>query len=45
VPDPIVAGGLAFSLGDVAVVGGVVLLAPIALAFAVRNRARLFEPI
>jgi hypothetical protein len=45
VPDPIVAGGLAFSLGDVAVLGGLVLLVPGALVFAVRNRARLFEPI
>jgi hypothetical protein len=45
VPDPIVAGGLAFSLGDVAVLGGLVLLLPGALVFAVRNRARLFEPI
>jgi|SRR5215218_1835102 hypothetical protein len=45
VPDPIVAGGLAFSLGDVAVLGGLVLLLPGAFVFAVRNRARLFEPI
>ena len=45
VPDPIVAGGLAFSLGDVAVLGGLVLLLPGGFVFAVRNRARLFEPI
>jgi hypothetical protein len=45
VPDPIVAGGLAFSLGDVAVGVGLVLLIPAALAFTRRNRGRLFEPI
>jgi lipoprotein signal peptidase len=45
VPDPIVAGGLAFSLGDVAVAVGLLLLIPITLAFTRRNRARLFEPI
>ena len=45
VPDVIVAGGLAFSLGDVAVLGGLIVLAPFALVFALRNRARLFEPI
>ena len=45
VPDTIVAGGLAFSLGDVAVGIGLVLLVPVALLFARRNRARLLEPI
>ena len=45
VPDPIVAGGLAFSLGDVAVGVGLVLLVPATLAFTRRNRGRLFEPI
>ena len=45
VPDPIVAGGLAFSLGDIAVAVGLLLLIPITLAFTRRNRARLFEPI
>jgi lipoprotein signal peptidase len=45
VPDTIVAGGLAFSLGDVAVGVGLVLLIPATLAFARRNKERLFEPI
>jgi hypothetical protein len=44
VPDAMVAGRVAFSLGDVAVIGGLVMLLPGALVFAVRNRARL-EPI
>jgi len=44
VPDPIVAGGLAFSFGDVAVLGGLVLLTPFAVLFARRNRNRLFQP-
>ena len=45
VPDPIVAGGLAFSLGDVAVGLGLLLLVPATFAFVRRNRARLFEPV
>jgi hypothetical protein len=45
VPDPLMAGGLAFSVGDVAVLGGLILLLPTAVAFALRNRGRLFEPI
>jgi lipoprotein signal peptidase len=45
VPDPVVAGGLAFNLGDAAVALGVVLLIPAALAFAARNRERLFDPV
>ena len=45
VPDAIVVGRVAFSLGDVAVIGGLLMLLPAALVFAVRNRARLFEPI
>ncbi|HEY7149685.1 MAG TPA: hypothetical protein VH420_09600 [Gaiellaceae bacterium] len=44
VPDPIVAGGLAFSLGDVAVGLGLALLVPATLVFAARNRSRLLEP-
>jgi hypothetical protein len=44
VPDPIVAGGLAFSFGDVAVLGGLVLLTPFAVLYARRNRSRLLEP-
>jgi len=45
VPDPIVAGGVAFNLADVAVVAGFALLLPAILVFAARNRERLFEPI
>lgn len=45
VPDPIVAAGIAFNVADVAVVTGFALLLPAVLVFAVRNRARLFEPI
>jgi hypothetical protein len=40
VPDPILAGGLAFSLGDVAVLVGFALLIPAVLVFRTR-RARL----
>jgi lipoprotein signal peptidase len=45
VPDTIVAGGLAFSLGDVAVGIGLLLLVPAGLIFARRNRGRLFAPL
>lgn len=45
VPDPIVAAGLAFSLGDVAVAVGLLLLVPAAVVFARRNRGRLFAPL
>jgi lipoprotein signal peptidase len=45
VPDPIVAGGVAFNVADVAVMAGFTLLIPATLVFAVRNRARLFEPV
>jgi hypothetical protein len=45
VPDPIVAGGLAFSIGDVAVGLGLLLLIPATFAFARRNKARLFQPL
>src|SRR5215203_5672464 len=41
VPDTLVAGGLAFSIGDVAIGVGLLLLAPAALVFARRNRGRL----
>lgn len=44
VPDPIVAKGLAFSVGDVAVVGGLIMLVP-ALVVVVRSKGRLFQPI
>jgi hypothetical protein len=39
VPDPIVAGGLAFTLGDVAVAVGFALLIPAVLVFRMRKRA------
>jgi hypothetical protein len=45
VPDPIVAVGLAFSVGDLGVGLGLLLLLPVALAFALRNRDRLTEPV
>ena len=45
VPDAIVVGRVAFSVADVAVVCGLALLLPAALVYALRNRARLFEPI
>jgi lipoprotein signal peptidase len=45
VPDPIVAGGVAFNVADAAVVVGFALLLPATLVFAVRNRKRLFEPV
>ena len=44
VPDPILAGGLAFSLGDVAVVVGFALLIPAVFVFRARCRAHLAEP-
>jgi lipoprotein signal peptidase len=45
VPNPIVVDGLAFNVADVSVALGLVLLLPAMIAFAVRNRARLFEPV
>ena len=45
VPDPLVAGGVAFSVGDVAVGFGIVLLIPATVIFALQNRERLFEPV
>jgi lipoprotein signal peptidase len=45
VPNPIVAGGVAFNVADVAVLIGFGLLLPTILVFAVRNRERLFEPV
>lgn len=45
VPDPIVAGELAFNVADAAVAAGVALLVPATVVFALRNRARLFEPV
>ena len=45
VPNPIVVDGLAFNVADVSVAVGLVLLLPVLIAFAVRNRERLFEPV
>jgi len=45
VPDPIVAGGIAFNVADVSAVLGLMLLVPAILVFTVRNRDRLFEPL
>jgi lipoprotein signal peptidase len=45
VPDPLVAAGVAFSLADVAVAVGLVLVLATTAVFAARNRARLRDPI
>jgi lipoprotein signal peptidase len=45
VPDPIVAGGYAFNVADVAVAVGFVSLFPATFLFALQNRQRLFEPV
>jgi len=45
VPDTLVAGGLAFSVGDIAVGVGLLLLVPAAAVFAHRNRGRLVDPL
>ena len=45
VPDPIVAGGVAFNVADVAVAVGFVLLLPATALFGLKNRERLFEPV
>ena len=45
VPDPLVAAGIAFNLGDVAVTGGLVLVIATSVVFAAQNRARLREPV
>jgi lipoprotein signal peptidase len=45
VPDPIIAGDVAFNLADLAVALGFVLLLPAAAVFALQNRKRLFEPV
>lgn len=45
VPDPIVVARVAFSIGDVGVGAGLVLVVVATGAFAVRNRARLREPV
>lgn len=45
VPDPLVHGGIAFNLADVAIAGGDALLVVSALLHAWTNRARLSEPV
>ena len=45
VPDPLVHGGIAFNLADVAIAGGDALLLVAALLHAWTNRARLSEPV
>jgi len=44
VPDPIVAGEIAFNLADVSAVLGLALFIPAIFVFAFQNRERLFEP-
>ena len=45
VPDPLVAGGIAFSLGDVAIGVGLALVTVVAVRFASENRSRWREPV
>jgi hypothetical protein len=45
VPDTVVFGSLAFSLGDLAVGIGLLMLVPFGLVFARRNRERLLKPL
>ena len=45
VPDPIVAGRIAFNVADVAVGVGLLLVVATTVVFAVRNRSRLREPV
>jgi lipoprotein signal peptidase len=45
VPNPLVAGEVAFNLADMAVVLGLVLVLAATTRFAARNRARLGEPV
>jgi lipoprotein signal peptidase len=45
VPDPLVHGGIAFNLADVAIAFGDALLLIAALLYAWTNRARLREPV
>ena len=45
VPDPLVRGGIAFNLADVAIAAGDALLLAGALVYAWTNRARLREPV
>jgi lipoprotein signal peptidase len=45
VPDPLVRGGIAFNLADVAIAGGDTLLLVAVLLHAWTNRAHLREPV
>src|SRR3954469_5587630 len=45
VPDPIIAGRIAFNVADVGVAVGLVLGGPTTTAFAVGTRSRLREPV
>ena len=45
VPNPILVDTVAFNVADLGVALGLVLLLVTTVAFGVRNRARLFEPI
>jgi hypothetical protein len=45
VPNPLVAGDVAFNLADLAIGAGVILLIAGALLHAWTNRERLFEPV
>ena len=45
VPNPLMRGGVAFNLGDLAIGGGVLLLIGGALLHGWFNRQRLFEPL
>jgi hypothetical protein len=45
VPNPLVRGGIAFNLADLAIAGGDALLLGAAFFHAWRNRERLFEPV
>lgn len=45
VPDPLVRGGIAFNLSDLAIGGGDLLLVASALVYAVRHRSRLRDPV
>jgi lipoprotein signal peptidase len=45
VPDPLVRGGIAFNLADLAIAGGDALLLVGALAHAWTNRGRLTQPV
>ena len=45
VPNPLLAGGVAFNVADLAVAAGLLLLLASTAAFAVRNRERLRDPV